>query len=175
MFLLLNGAFGIGKTTVATLLAREVPGARIYNPEQIGYVLRRLPGVVFGPAGKPDDYQDMALWRWLIVGGARRAHRRAAAVIVPMAFTNLAYLDAFADGLRADGEVRRLCLVAQPQVVAERLAHRARSEGRAVTRFETRRSAQCLEAHVDPRFGEAIDATGSPARIVAEIRHRTSI
>ena len=175
MFLILNGAFGIGKTTVATLLAREVPDARIYNPEDIGFVLRRLPSFVFGPTGKPADYQDMALWRSLIVGGARRAHRHAGTVVVPMAFTNLVYLDAFAGALSADGQVRRLCLVAQPQVVAERLAGRARSEGRAVSQFETRRSAECLAAHADPRFGEPIDATASPAEIVAVIRRRASV
>lgn len=175
MFLLLNGAFGIGKTTVASLLAREVPGAVIYNPEDIGYVLRRLPPFLLGRASMPADYQDLGLWRSLVARGARRAHRRARTVIVPMAFTSLAYLDALADALGADGEVQRFCLVAPAEVVEARLVRRAASEARAVTEFEQRRSAECISAHADPAFGMRIDATPPPAQVAAEIRHRAGI
>lgn len=175
MFLLLNGAFGIGKTTVATLLEREVPGAMIYNPEDIGYVLRRLPPFLLGLRERPADYQNMPLWRTLIARGARHAHHRAPIVIVPMAFTNRAYLDAFAGALSADAAVHRLCLVASSEVVTDRLAKRACSENRAVTEFETRRARDCTAAHADPAFGLPIDASRSPAEIVADIRARTEI
>lgn len=175
MFLLLNGAFGIGKTTVASLLARDVPGAAIYNPEDIGYLLRRLPPFLLGLVAQPADYQDLKLWRTLIARGARIAHSRARVVIIPMAFTNLSYLDAFAAALGADGKVHRFCLVAPAEMVAERLAQRARSQGRAVTEFEARRSAECIAAHADPAFGIPVDATRSPAEIVADIRNRTEM
>ncbi|MDP9403520.1 MAG: hypothetical protein M3P85_09355 [Actinomycetota bacterium] len=33
----LDGPFGVGKTVVAHALAREMPGARIVNPERVGY------------------------------------------------------------------------------------------------------------------------------------------
>jgi hypothetical protein len=175
VYVLLNGAFGIGKTTVATLLEREIPGARLHNPEDIGFVLRRLPPFLLGLAAQPADYQDLKLWRTLAARGARRAHRRAPVVIVPMAFTNLAYLDAFAETFSADGEVRRFCLVATSDVVTARLEKRARSENRAVTEFEARRSADCIAAHADPAFGIPIDAARSPAEIVADIRTHTEM
>lgn len=61
MFVLLNGSFGIGKTTVANLLARSVPAAVIYDPEKVGFVLRRLPAWMLGLARQQPDYQDLAI------------------------------------------------------------------------------------------------------------------
>lgn len=175
MFVLLNGSFGIGKSTVTALLAREVSAARIYDPENVGYVLRRLPPWLIGLRRQPDDYQDMVLWRTLIARGARRLHRRTPVVLVPMAFANLDYLEAFADGLSQDGPVCRLCMVAPADVVDERLRGRAAAEGREVTEFEWRRSRDCLAAHGDPRFGLPIDAGGSPERIAGLIRAAAGI
>ncbi|MCA9876583.1 MAG: AAA family ATPase [Thermomicrobiales bacterium] len=170
MFLLINGSFGIGKTTVANLLARSVPGAVIYDPERVGFVLRRLPAWTLGLSQQPPDYQDLAIWRRLIAGGARRKHRRAHLVMVPMAFTNLAYLDGFAQALSTTAPVHRVCLIAPLAVVRERLTERANSEGRDITEFEFRRSQECVVAHRDLRFGVPIDATKEPAEIVADIR-----
>ena len=175
MFLLLNGSFGIGKTTVAQVLESSVAGSRIYNPEDVGFVLRRLPPILLGRTRLPSDYQDIGLWRKLIVRGARRAHRGARIVIVPMAFTNLAYFEEFAKGLRGRGDVQRYCLVAPLDTVRNRLSHRARSEGRALTDFELQRSAECVAAHADPLFGTPIDATPPPAEIVAHIRAQAGI
>ena len=39
MIIWLNGAFGAGKTTTATELASLMPGARICDPEIVGYLL----------------------------------------------------------------------------------------------------------------------------------------
>ena len=36
MIILINGPFGIGKTTTARLLVRRLPGAVVYNPEHTG-------------------------------------------------------------------------------------------------------------------------------------------
>ena len=61
MILWLNGAFGAGKTTVAHELARRLPGAFIYDPEEVGYFLRKnLPAAMDRP-----DFQDIPLWREL--------------------------------------------------------------------------------------------------------------
>lgn len=170
MFILLNGSFGIGKTTVAGLLAHSIHGAAIYDPERVGFVLRRLPAWLLGLPEQPPDYQDLAIWRKLIAYGGRRRRRRAAVVIVPMTFTNPEYLENFALALSRSAPVHRLCLVAPLEVVRARLRMRAISEGREITEFEFRRSGECVEAHRDPCFGTPIDATGEPSRIVAIIR-----
>lgn len=170
MFILLNGSFGIGKTTTAALLAQTLPDAAIFDPESVGYVLRRTPAWLLGLRRQPEDYQDMALWRRLIGVGGRLTHRRAAIVIVPMAFTNLAYLDAFAKALERKAPVRRLCLVAPLELVRLRLQARAEAEGRTVGAFELQRSAECVSAHRDPAYGLPIDATGTPTETLRHIR-----
>lgn len=169
---MLNGSFGIGKTTVAGLLAHSIPEAVIYDPEKVGFILRRLPAWMLGLAQQPPDYQDLAIWRRLITQGARRKHRRAAVVIVPMAFTNLKYLDGFTQTLSAEASVHSLCLVAPLAIVRGRLEKRAISEGRNISEFEFRRSQECVEAHRSSRFGVPIDATREPAEIVADIRKK---
>ena len=172
MFILLNGSFGIGKTTAANKLAEVLPRAAISDPEDVGFVLRRLPAWMLGLHRQPGDYQDIALWRRLIVLQARWARRRADIVIVPMAFTNRDYLDAFATALRKTAPVHKICLVAPLMVVRERLAARALAEGRpGLSDFELRRSAECVAAHADPFFGIPIDATVDADEVLAAI-HR---
>lgn len=171
MFILINGSFGIGKTTTAKLLAQQLPGATISDPEQVGFVLRRMPAWMLGLKAQPADYQDMALWRRLIVHQARLAHLRAKVVIVPMAFTDLDYLEAFAGALEKTAPVERICLVAPLATIRARLGQRAIAEGRTgLTAFERQRSAECVAAHGDPAFGAKVDATVSPQEIVGQIR-----
>lgn len=171
MFILINGSFGIGKTTASQRLAGALPRANIADPEEVGFVLHRLPPWALGLRERADDYQDMALWRWLIVVQARLVHRLAPVVIVPMAFTNRDYFAAFTDALGETAPVVKICLVAPLDVVRDRLTRRALSEGRSgLSEFELRRSAECVAAHADPFFGLPVDAMKAPDRVVAEIR-----
>lgn len=171
MFVFINGAFGIGKTTVARVLRDQIAGAAISDPEHVGFVLRRLPPFLLGLRQQPDDYQDMAIWRRLIVHQAGLAHRRGGTVLIPMAFTNLDYLDTFAAALEHRAPVSRLCLIAPLEAVHARLRERAGREGRTrLTAFEQQRSAECVLAHADPRFGLPVDAMAPPAAIAATIR-----
>src|SRR4051812_37324803 len=55
----INGAFGAGKTKTARGLVAMRPRAWLFDPEQIGFMLRSLwPG-----AG--GDFQDLPIWRAL--------------------------------------------------------------------------------------------------------------
>jgi 2-phosphoglycerate kinase len=42
MVIWINGAFGVGKTSVAFALRGQLPSSRLLNPEDIGFVLRRV-------------------------------------------------------------------------------------------------------------------------------------
>ena len=51
MFVLINGAFGIGKSTVARELRSLLPRSVIFDPEWVGLALQRMPG------SKPSDFR----------------------------------------------------------------------------------------------------------------------
>ena len=61
----LNGTFGSGKTTAARELMSLIPGSRILDSEQIGFLLRDVltPETV-------SDFQDWPPWRALVVATA---------------------------------------------------------------------------------------------------------
>jgi chloramphenicol 3-O-phosphotransferase len=164
MILLLNGAFGIGKTTVARRLRSRLPGSAVFDPEWVGLALRLLSPTV-------EDYQDLPAWRRLTVAGVRamRAFRRT--VIVPMAFTNLAYLNEIRGGAgRADPDVRHLCLVAPLEVVEERLSLRS---GGKIPAWQLRRARDCCAVHGDPAFAEQVPTDArDPDEIASEIAER---
>ena len=60
MIIWLNGAFGAGKTTAAYELHRRLAGSLVYDPEEVGYFLRRS-----APCFRTPDFQDLPLWRAL--------------------------------------------------------------------------------------------------------------
>lgn len=168
MFILLNGAFGIGKTTTARALVGQVPRSRLYDPEPVGIALQRASAFL-RPGGRIDDFQDLASWRRITAWGALWRHRSCAVVIVPMAFSNLAYLDAVARTLAGFGVVQKLCLVAPLTIVQERLRSRAEALGSPVDRWALERAEACCEVHSSPAFGHPIDATASTDEIVQTI------
>jgi hypothetical protein len=123
MVIVINGSFGVGKTTSAKLLRRALPGSIIYDPEWVGFVLRRLPKWVRWRRSWPDDYQQIELWRWSIVAGVRlfRLLRRGP-VIVPMAFSDRCYFDEVIAGIsQFECDVRVFCLQASLATVKRRL------------------------------------------------------
>lgn len=68
MILLINGPFGVGKTTASALVARRL-GARIVDVELVGSLVRQL-GV-----GPEIDVQDSSVWRALAVACVASVHR----------------------------------------------------------------------------------------------------
>ena len=62
MIIWINGAFGSGKTTCAYELHRRLPNSYVYDPENIGFVIRdNIPDEM-----KQKDFQDYEQWRSLI-------------------------------------------------------------------------------------------------------------
>lgn len=167
MVVLLNGAFGIGKTTAARLVVRSLPRAMVFDPERLGFVLQRARRLT----GRPiDDFQDLAVWRRWLVLGVRAALRARSYVVVPMAFSNLAYLDEIRGGLsRFEPEVRHLCLVAPLAVVEERLRLRGADLTDPRAAWQYRRAAECCAAHAAAAFAEHLPTAGLTARQTADL------
>jgi len=172
MIVMINGSFGVGKTTVAKLLCNALPGSAIYDPEWVGYILKRLPKWVtlkLKGAGT-DDYQDIDLWRRSLVAGTGLFRSFVPGpVIVPMAFSRRDYFDEAVMGIgRFDPELRVFCLRASLATVKKRLVERGTKIEGPEGGWMARRIIECADAHGDAHFGEPIDTESRSAREVAE-------
>lgn len=170
MIVFLNGSFGVGKTSVAKALVRHLPRSVRYNPEIFpdGW-LWRLPRWVRLENRDTGDYQDMPLWRDLTAHSIRAMRRLAPVVVVPMAFSNIAYLrEIMAGARRADPDVRHFCLVAPLEIVETRL--RRRGDAPFHLEWQLRRAKTCCEAHMSTDFAVRIDAAAlTPDEIARDI------
>lgn len=166
MILLLNGAFGIGKTTVAREFAARFPRTWLFDPEWIGIPLQRVLRLI---GRNVDDFQDLAIWRKLTIVGLRIVRFFQPNIIVPMAFSNPAYLHEVRNGVRAfDKDVLHICLVAPVEVVHARLRHRGATEANAPWQY--RRATECCAAHHAAEFAEQVSAADrEPAEIAGEV------
>ena len=99
MIVWLNGTFGAGKTTTAGRLLPLVPGARLFDPEFVGYMLQ--PFLEDHPVS---DFQHWPPWRNLVVAtAAELAGFTGQHLIAPQTVLSRDYLDQIFTGLRAAG------------------------------------------------------------------------
>jgi hypothetical protein len=165
VIVLLNGSFGVGKSTVASLLRRSFARSVVYDPEWAGSILMRLPKWIPLRGSGTDDFQDIDLWRRSAISGAKLFGKIAPGfVIVPMTFSRRDYFDEVVSGIRsADPQFRTFCLRATLPTIQRRLAERG--SGGA---WLARRVKECVDAHCDPHFGEPVDTESRSARQVAD-------
>jgi broad-specificity NMP kinase len=169
MIVLINGSFGIGKTTVGRLLHDSLPGSVIYDPEWAGLALMRLPKWITLKGSGADDFQDIDLWRRSAVAGIRLFRLFASGpVIVPMTFSRRAYFAEVVEGIRRfDPELRVFCLKASLPTVKKRLMGRGTKIEGPGTEWIARRIIECAEAHGGTHFGEPVETEERSAREVA--------
>lgn len=158
MIVWLNGAFGVGKTTVARVLVKRLRGSMLVDPEKLGFVLQRLPG-------RPRaDFQDMPAWRRGTVHAIRVAAAIRRHVVVPMTLVHRAYFDEIVGSLRAHEDVRHFALIAAPDTIRARLLARGTS-GWAVDQID-----RCTTALAEPAFARhVLTDERSVEHVVAEI------
>jgi hypothetical protein len=121
----INGGFGAGKTTLAQELHRRLPDAVVYDPEDVGLMLRKwLP-----PGG---DFQHLPSWRELVVATALSLRRHHAdTLIVPMSLIRDACRAEILGGLAGAGEeILHVFLDVDAGVLRERLNARVTRPGR---------------------------------------------
>ncbi len=169
MILLINGAFGVGKTTVGRILRREIKGSVLYNPEWAGSILMRLP-ISFSGSGT-DDFQDIEMWRRSVVCGIKLFRVIAKeTVIVPMTFWRKDYLDQILRGIyEVDKNVNMFCLTADFQTITKRLEVRGDSVGNGDRHWSGEKARTCVEVFKQEGFGEVIDTNNLTPEIAAEI------
>ena len=163
MMILLNGPFGVGKTTTARLLAERLPGARVYDPERVGAVVRTL----VRPFRPVPDYQDLLLWQRLAPTGARVFAALSGPLVIPMTLWRRDYCERFVARLRQEERhLLHVQMVASEDALRRRILARPDAEGS---------HAWCL-AHLetglamagDPAFGTPVETDGRAPVEVAD-------
>ncbi|GJF34096.1 ATP-binding protein [Kitasatospora sp. NE20-6] len=172
MIVWINGAFGSGKTTLATTLQQELPGAVLADPEEIGFILRQ----VF--PGKYADFQDNPAWRPLVAQLVVHCHREndGHPVIVPMTLLHRTYAAEIHNAVRAAGvPLRHLLLHAAPGTIGARIGSSTEYPGDAersekVRAFRRKQLPVYTEAYATwlAADAEVIDSTGLTPRQVAD-------
>jgi hypothetical protein len=125
MIILINGSFGVGKTTVAEILINRIPNSLLYDPEIVGSCLSHI----VRPIEQFEDFQDLPMWRTLTITTARllkQTYRRT--LVVPMAIWFEPYFHEIISGLKQfEPALFHFCLTASEKTIFERLEGR-RSE-----------------------------------------------
>jgi hypothetical protein len=172
VILLLNGAFGIGKTTVARSMVARLPRAVLFDPELLGVVMQRAARLFGRPV---DDFQDLRWWRRLTIAGLRATRVLFPNIIVPMAFSNAAYLEEIRRGIgRFEPRLLHFCLVAPVEVVHQRLRNRGEDQGAAAWQY--RRASECCIAHASAAFATHVPAVDrDPDHIAEELLRRAEL
>ena len=152
MILFINGLFGVGKTSVARLLVQKMPRAMLYDPEMIGAVLRRA----LGPFKKVEDYQDYALWRILVIEGARVLEKVSTrTLVIPMTVWRRDLFEPIIAGLRkVDTDLTCYRLTASRDDLIDRIA--SDMEDTEAYGWRTSHAEVCLRASRDPAFSTEI-------------------
>jgi AAA domain len=113
-----NGAFGVGKTTVAAALVAALGSrARNWDPERVGAMLQSeladLP---------VEDFQDWSAWRQVVVATAAAIHEQTGQLlVVPQTVLEPGYLHELFGGLEVRGiRTFHVLLDASPETLHQR-------------------------------------------------------
>lgn len=175
MIIMINGAFGVGKTTIANTLQNEIEHSMIYDPEEIGYMLRNvIPIDIKRTESITGDFQDLELWKELTVDVAKRLITKYKInLIVPMTIRKIEYFHFIYNGFKSiDDQTYHFCLSASKETIYERLRLRGEEEGN----WCFQQTDKCLEAYKQYDFGEYIDTEkNSIIEIIQEIKEKLNL
>lgn len=155
MIVMVNGAFGAGKTTVAEELVQRIEGSMLFDPEVVGYMLRHIvPTEAKYEEERTGDFQDLRPWKTLVVKVAEELKNTYGRdLIVPMTIRNKEYFKIIRDGFRSiDPNTFHFCLMATKETIHDRLRKRGEEEGN----WCFHQTDRCLAAFEDPIFEQKI-------------------
>ncbi len=146
MILMLNGAFGAGKTTLALELIARRPDWMLFDPEEVGAMLWRLLDV-------KGDFQDLPAWAPLVVATARvlfETHQQP--LVVPMTLVDPKNHTTIHEGFEAIAPTHRFTLLASKETLIRRLTERG------ADRWAFDQIPRCVAALARPQFATHLDA-----------------
>ncbi|MEG9298493.1 AAA family ATPase [Mangrovibacillus sp. Mu-81] len=156
MIIMINGAFGAGKTTIANELLSKLDNSMIFDPENVGYMVREiLPDEIKKAESKSGDFQHYELWRILTVETALKLKKKYGKnLIVPMTIRVPEYFTYILNGFKdIDEHTFHFCLQASRETIFARLRKRGEEEGN----WCFQQTEKCLNAFAEYHFGDYID------------------
>ena len=161
----INGAYGVGKSTVAEALCRKLPKAHIFDAEEVGNAVRdNYPekcknGILF---------ENYVLWRELNYKLLKDIYEKYEGdILVPMTLTlDVSYVEII-DRLRQD-EIPVCCIILDGdwQTIHDRILQRGESE----SCWCMQNISMCLRAQQnDPRGIHVCTVDRTPEQIAEEI------
>ncbi len=151
MIIWINGSFGSGKTSVSQELNKRIENSHIYDPEEVGFLIRdNIPKRL-----KKDDFQDYEIWRTFNYELLKYIHSEyKGIIIVPMTICNKSYMQEIVDKLRMSGiHLEHYTLLASEEILKKRLEKR----GDMNNSWIESRIGKCLEAFEDHYFEGKIE------------------
>jgi uridine kinase len=127
VIIMINGAFGAGKTTTAEMLLPLIPNSMIFDPEEVGYMLRKIVAEdIRLEEERTDDFQDLELWRILVVKVANELKQKYNKhLIVPMTIYKHQNFEYIHSGFKnIDKDTYHFCLIASVETLHKRLSER---------------------------------------------------
>lgn len=166
MIILINGAFGAGKTTTANILVERVENSIVFDPEEVGFMVRKITeGVRYGKEDT-DDFQDIEIWKILVVNVARELKEKYRKnLIIPMTIYKENNFNYIVKGLvEIDKRFHHFYLNGTYSTIQSRLIKR----GDRIGGWTFKRIEPCLEALSNNRFVKHIYIDGKNKEEVVE-------
>ena len=169
MIVWINGAFGVGKTTTAGLLAKRLDGAKLFDPEYVGYLLTSF---VESPTG---DFQDLPLWRHLVIETMTGLDRQFPHTwVAPMSLINPAYRADILGGIRGRGvEVFEFVLAVPEEQLRARID--ADQVDTKASQWRHDHVSQALTTFASLTDATFIDASQTPQRVAEAVAARLRV
>lgn len=122
MIIWINGAFGSGKTTCTFELNKRLPNSFVYDPENIGYFIRKNIPIELHES----DFQNHDQWRLFNYEMLKYLNISYEGIIlVPMTLVNRQYYDEIIGRLIEEGiDVKHFILYAEKKTIEKRLNKR---------------------------------------------------
>lgn len=123
MIIWINGAFGSGKTQTAYELHRKLKNSFVYDPEQVGYFLRKnMPKEII-----QGDFQNQTLWRTFNYQIIKNIYEKYNGdIIIPMTINNKSYFNEIIGKLLEDNKsIDHYILGASKETIIKRLHKRS--------------------------------------------------
>ena len=173
MIIMINGAFGVGKTSTAQALNKLIENSVVFDPEEVGYMLQNI--TYTNGLEAPGDFQDIPLWPSMVVTVTRALKKQYQRhLILPISLPCQTYFQDIVEGLTAlDSEFYHFCLLASETTLAQRIHARDGDSESGI--WARRQIPRCVQAFKSPKYEEKLDTESfSIEQIVETIARRVT-